>query len=82
MTPQTWITVGLFVVAAVAQIINGRILDRMKRLEDAVDKINKRRSEEEDKTQVWHGDVDVRLALLEQLNDVTRKREAIKWPRQ
>ena len=61
-----WLPVALLVATTIAQIAHGLLGGRLKRLEAAVDAINKRRSAEENRTQAWYGSVDVRLARLEE----------------
>ena len=61
-----WLPIALLVATTIAQIAHGIFGGRLKRLETAVDAINKRRSGEENKLQAWYGDVDVRLARIEE----------------
>ncbi len=65
MTLQAWIALGTLLGATMAQIAIGLFSGRLKRAEEAIAAINRSRSDEENKTQVWYGDVDIRLALLE-----------------
>ena len=66
MPPGWWVPIGLLITTTIAQIVHLLFSGRIARIEKAIDDINRHRSAEEDKTQVWYGDVSVRLALLEQ----------------
>ena len=64
---RDWVVpVGLMVLAAIIQLVTAFANGRIKRLEQAVDTINRHHSDEEDDTQEWRGQIDVRLALIEQ----------------
>ena len=64
---KDWVVpVGLMVLAAIIQLVAAFANGRVKRLEQAVDTINRHHSDEEDDTQEWRGQIDIRLALIEQ----------------
>ncbi len=80
MTPALWIGLALWIAGILVQIGIGRFTQRLDRVEKAVDAINKSRSDEENKMQAWIGDVDVRMALLEQSHGI-KPRKGSAWSR-
>ena len=79
MTPQIWLALGIWSATVIAQIAIGVFGGRVKRAETAIETINRRRSDEEDKMQHWIGDVDVRLARIEMKLNMHHDRKETRW---
>ena len=80
MTPWWW-PPALLIAGVIAQIGIGIFSGRLKRVEDAIEKINKRKSEEDDKVQRWYWNVQTRLTVIETKSKIDAHGEEDLWQR-
>ncbi len=73
MTQEAWWGLAVLIVQGLVtwayRLFNGRLTRaelRLAKIDDLLDRVNRRDSERENKTQVWYGKVEIRLALIEQ----------------